>query len=59
MKFTGDHGDGKKCPKCGEPMIDPTTIGLPKSGWGDLYCPMNMPYYGCGYSLRKNPKEKK
>lgn len=47
----------KKCPKCGKPMVDPRTIGLTREGWGLLYCPMNMPYYGCGYSEWKVERE--
>lgn len=39
-----------KCPKCGHEMIDPKKIGL--LGYGKLLCPMNMPYMGCGYSIK-------
>ena len=47
-----------KCPDCGHPLIDPTKIGLTKKGWGELYCPMNMPYLGCGASFSKADVEK-
>lgn len=41
----------KQCPKCGGPLVKPASIGLPSS-WGKLICPMNMPYQGCGWSLK-------
>jgi hypothetical protein len=33
------------CPKCGHvPMVEEG---------GNLHCPMNQPYYGCGFNLNK------
>ncbi len=37
-----------KCPFCGEPLVTPKHIGLRARAPGELICPMNQPYYGCG-----------
>lgn len=34
------------CPKCGHEVVTTESIGL---GKGELICPMNMPYQGCGW----------
>lgn len=34
------------CPNCGHKLVKSEDIGLPK---GQIVCPMNMPYQGCGW----------